>query len=153
MLLYSARLNQLAAPKRRQAPKCNLNKRETAAKVMEQLKIFISYASEDRAQAREIHQRLTAQGYQPWLDDEDLLPGQDFKLVIERSLTSSDFVIICLSQTSVAKRSFFQREIKHALDKLLEMRPEDIFVIPARLDDCALPDEVERPKVIVWIRT
>ena len=110
---------------------------------MEQLKIFISFASEDRAQAREIHQRLTAQGYQPWLDDEDLLPGQDFKLVIERSLTSSDFVIICLSQTSVAKRSFFQREIKHALDKLLEMRPEDIFVIPARLDDCALPDELK----------
>ena len=142
MLVYSARPTQLAAAKRRQAPDCNLNNK-TAAKVMEQLKIFISYASEDRAQAREIHQRLMAQGYQPWLDDEDLLAGQDFKLIIERSLTCSDFVIICLSQTSVSKRGFIQREIKYALDKLQEMLPEDIFVIPARLDDCALPDELK----------
>src|SRR5689334_6765635 len=101
---------------------------------MEQLQIFISYASEDRVKARELHQRLVAQGYKPWLDDEDLLPGQDFKLVIERSLTGSDFVILCLSQTSVAKRSFLQREFKWALDKRQEMRPEDIFVIPVRLE-------------------
>ena len=105
--------------------------------------IFISYASEDRTQAREIHQRLMAQGYKPWLDDEDLLPGQDFRLVIERSLTGSDFVIICLSRTSVAKRSFIQREFKWALDKRQEMRPEDIYVIPARLEECEFPEELK----------
>lgn len=108
-----------------------------------EIRIFISYAREDQGRAREIHQRLVERGYKPWLDEEDLLPGQDFRLVIEKSLTSSDFVIICLSKSSVAKRSFFQREIKYALDKLQEMRPEDIFVIPARLDDCQMPDELK----------
>ncbi len=93
--------------------------------------------------AREIYGRLVESGYKPWLDEEDLLPGQNFRLVIERSLTSSDFVIIRLSRASVAKRSFFQREIKHALDKLQEMLPEDIFVIPARLDDCEMPEELK----------
>ncbi len=105
--------------------------------------IFISYASEDRAQARELHQRLTAQGYKPWLDDEDLLPGQDFKLVIEKALTGSDFVVICLSRTSVEKRTFIQREIKLALDRRQEMRPDDIFVIPARLEECEFPAELK----------
>ena len=108
-----------------------------------EVRIFISYAREDQERAREIHRRLTERGYKPWLDEEDLLPGQDFRLVIEKSLTSSDFVIICLSKNSVAKRSFFQREIKYALDKLQEMRPEDIFVIPARLDDCEMPEELK----------
>ncbi|MBI1765067.1 MAG: SUMF1/EgtB/PvdO family nonheme iron enzyme [Acidobacteria bacterium] len=110
---------------------------------MEQLQIFISYASEDRVKVRDLHQRLTAQGYKPWLDDEDLLPGQDFKLVIEGALTSSDFIIICLSQTSVAKRSFIQHEFKLALEKRREMRPDDIFVIPARLEDCEFPAELK----------
>lgn len=109
---------------------------------MDQVQIFISYARENHQEAREIYRRLAEAGFKPWLDEEDLLPGQDFRLVIERSLTSSDFVIICLSQISVAKRSFFQREIKHALDKLQEMHPEDIFVIPARLDDCVMPEEL-----------
>jgi formylglycine-generating enzyme required for sulfatase activity len=110
---------------------------------MDQVQIFISYAREDQEKAREIYRRLAEQGYKPWLDEEDLLPGQNFRLVIEKSLTGSDFVIICLSCTSVAKRSFFQREIKHALDKLEEMLPEDIFVIPARLDECEMPDELK----------
>ncbi len=110
---------------------------------MDQIQIFISYAREDQPQAREIYRRLHDAGYKPWLDEEDLLPGQNFRLVIERSLTGSDFVIICLSRTSVAKRSFFQREIKHALDKLEEMLPEDIFLIPARLDPCEMPEELK----------
>src|SRR5262245_24283111 len=110
---------------------------------MDQVQIFISYAREDQEKAREIYRRLAEQGYKPWLDEEDLLPGQNFRLVIEKSLTGSDFVIICLSCTSVAKRSFFQREIKHALDKLEEMLPEDIFVIPARLDECEMPEELK----------
>ena len=110
---------------------------------MDQVQIFISYAREDQPQAREIYRRLHDAGYKPWLDEEDLMPGQNFRLVIERSLTGSDFVIICLSRTSVAKRSFFQREIKHALDKLEEMLPEDIFVIPARLDQCEMPEELK----------
>lgn len=107
------------------------------------VQIFISYAREDQEKAREIHRRLVDRGYKPWLDEEELLPGQDFRIIIEKSLTTSDFVIVCLSKTSVVKRSFFQRELKQALDRLKEMRPEDIFLIPARIDDCAMPDELK----------
>lgn len=110
---------------------------------MDQIQVFISYAREDQAMAREIYRRLIERGYKPWLDVEDLLPGQDFRAIIEKTLTSSDFVIICLSQQAVETRGFFQREIKGAVDKLKEMLPEDIFVIPARLDDCKMPDELK----------
>ncbi len=108
-----------------------------------QVQIFISYAREDQAGAREIYRRLLDWGFKPWLDEEDLLPGQNFRLVIEKSLAASDFVIICLSRTAVAKRSYFQQEIKHVLDRIKEMSPEDVFVIPARLDECEIPDELK----------
>jgi formylglycine-generating enzyme required for sulfatase activity len=109
---------------------------------MDSIQVFISYARQDQNAAREIYRRVSEKGYKPWMDEKDLLPGQNFKKVIERSLTNSDFVIVCLSSASVTKRSFFQREIKHALDKLQEFRPDDIFLIPARLDACELPEEV-----------
>ena len=40
-------------------------------------RIFLCHASEDKPQVRDIYQRLTAiPGFEPWLDEEDLLPGQ-----------------------------------------------------------------------------
>jgi formylglycine-generating enzyme required for sulfatase activity len=42
----------------------------------------------------------------------------------------------------VKKRSFFQREVKQALDRLQEMLSDDIFVIPVRLDSCGIPTDL-----------
>jgi hypothetical protein len=40
-------------------------------------RIFLCHASEDKAQVREVYRRLAAiQGFEPWLDEENLLPGQ-----------------------------------------------------------------------------
>ena len=41
-------------------------------------RIFLCHASEDKAQVREVYHRLRAiGGFAPWLDEEDLLPGQN----------------------------------------------------------------------------
>ena len=41
------------------------------------LKVFISYASGDRAEAQKLHAYLASQGTNSWIDTENLLPGQD----------------------------------------------------------------------------
>lgn len=41
------------------------------------LKIFISYAKEDRAQALIYFNRLSEEGFHPWIDINKLLPGQN----------------------------------------------------------------------------
>ena len=47
--------------------------------------IFLCHASEDKAQVRKVYQCLKRiDGFEPWLDEEDLLPGQDWGLVIPR---------------------------------------------------------------------
>jgi hypothetical protein len=39
-------------------------------------RIFLCHASEDKVQVRDVYQRLAAlQGFEPWLDEEDLFPG------------------------------------------------------------------------------
>jgi formylglycine-generating enzyme required for sulfatase activity len=51
----------------------------------------------------------------------------------------SDVVIVCLSNQSLGKEGFVQREIRYAYDLALEKPEETIFLIPLRLDDCDVP--------------
>jgi formylglycine-generating enzyme required for sulfatase activity len=108
-------------------------------------RIFLCHATEDKAQVREVYHRLRAiDGFEPWLDEEDLLPGQDWTREIPRALHTSDFILIFLSRTSVAKRGYVQREMKLALDALQELPEGTIHTIPVRLDDCEVPEDFRR---------
>ena len=54
--------------------------------------IFLCHASEDKPRVAELHHKLKAAGYQPWLDQEDLLPGQDWWAEIEKIIRNIDNV-------------------------------------------------------------
>jgi hypothetical protein len=108
-------------------------------------RIFPCHASEDKTQVREVYHRLRAiDGFEPWLDEEDLLPGQEWAREIPRALQASDFILIFLSRTSVAKRGYVQREMKLALDAWQEVPEGTIHTIPVRLDACDVPQSFRR---------
>ena len=44
------------------------------------LRVFLCYAAEDREDVASLYKRLRAEGFAPWMDIEDLLPGMDFNL-------------------------------------------------------------------------
>ena len=109
--------------------------------------VFLCHASEDKQKVLEVYTRLRDEGFKPWIDKEDLLPGQFWEHEIPKAIKSSDFVILFLSKTSVSKRGYVQKEVKLALD-VLDQSPEGrIFVIPVRLDDCEVP---ERFRQLHW---
>jgi hypothetical protein len=103
------------------------------------LRIFLSYASQDRKQVEELYDLLAKQGADPWFDVEKLLPGQDWNLEIRKGLDAADVILLCLSQTSVNKEGYIQKEMRLALDRGLEMPEGEIFLIPAKLEECDLP--------------
>ncbi|MDJ0598767.1 MAG: toll/interleukin-1 receptor domain-containing protein [Crocosphaera sp.] len=118
--------------------------------------IFIAHASEDKPQVRELYAKLVEAGYQPWLDEEDLLPEQNWREEIPKALKNSDLFIACLSSTSISKRGYIQREFKMAMEVLAELPPGEIYLIPLKLDDCEIPDlrQVEyglNLKDIIWL--
>ena len=101
------------------------------------LKVFLCHASQDKPAVRELYKRLAAEKWiDPWLDEEDLLPGQDFDLEIYKAARNSDSIIICLSKVSVAKEGYVNKEIRRALDVADEKSEGAIYIIPLRLDDC-----------------
>lgn len=105
-------------------------------------KIFVSYATEDRAIVAPVVDRLKAEGFSPWYD-QHILPGENWKLKIEENQRDANVVLIFMSQHSVFKRGFVQREANLALDRLNEMLPGDIYIIPIRLDDCDPPQQIK----------
>ena len=108
------------------------------------LKAFLCHASGDKPPVRELYKRLTTEGVDAWLDKERLLPGQDWRLEIPKAVREADVVVVCLSKKSITKEGYVQREIKFALD-IAEEKPEGtIFLIPARLEDCVVPDRLNR---------
>lgn len=103
--------------------------------------IFISYAREDFKPVSELRQRLKDEGFTTWMDKVDLLAGQRWRPAIEQAVRESDFFVLCLSNRTVSKRSFVQREIKMALDLWQEMLADDIFLIPVLLEHIQ-PEEI-----------
>jgi hypothetical protein len=53
-------------------------------------------------------------------------------------------VIICLSQTSVSKDGYIQKEIRTALDAADEKPEGSIYLIPARLEECSVPSRLSK---------
>ena len=103
------------------------------------LKVFLCHSSGDKPQVKVLHDFLLKSGAAPWLDSEQLLPGQDWNLEINKALDDSDVILLCLSKKSVDKEGYVQREMRIALDRALEMPEGRIFLIPARLEECELP--------------
>ncbi|HSB03479.1 MAG TPA: TIR domain-containing protein [Anaerolineales bacterium] len=108
------------------------------------LKVFLCHASGDKPPVRDLYKQLTTGGVDAWLDQEKLLPGQDWRLEIPRAVQEADVVVVCLSKKSITKEGYVQKEIKFALD-IAEEKPEGaIFLIPARLEECVVPDRLSR---------
>ena len=103
------------------------------------LKIFLCHASADKPTVRELYKRLESDGADAWLDSEDLIPGQNWRVEIPTAVENSDIVLVCISENSVNKEGYVQKEISFALDKALEMPEGRIFLIPVRLESCEVP--------------
>lgn len=108
------------------------------------LRVFLCHASEDKAAVRVLYRRLKARGIDPWLDEEDLVAGQDWEFQIRKAVRNADIVLACLSAQGVGKRGFVQREIKLALDVAEEQPEGTIFIVPLKLDECVVPERLRR---------
>lgn len=108
------------------------------------IRVFLAYAEEDRTQVRRLFTTLQKAGFEPWMDQERLLPGQNWPRAIERAIDLSEFFIGCFSQRSTAKRGYFQCELEYALGVASRVPAEEIFFVPVRLDECELPRQIVR---------
>lgn len=104
--------------------------------------VFVAYALEDLSAIRRLSKALRAGGCSPWLDQEKLMPGQNWPRAIERAIETSDAFVACFSPRSIAKRGQFQSELRYALDCARQLPLDDVFLIPVRLERCRVPTRI-----------
>jgi hypothetical protein len=110
--------------------------------------IFFSYASEDRVKVMNIHTYLDGLGYNTWIDRINLVGGQDWDLAITTAIEQAAIGIVFLSNQSVEKTGYVNKEIRRILDKM-DMMPEGkVFMIPVRLDECPIPRRLSKWQVL-----
>lgn len=115
------------------------------------LRVFLCHSSDDKVVVRTLYNRLVSEEWiDPWLDEKKIKAGQDWDLEIRNAVSMTDVVIVCLSENSVNKEGFVQKEIVMALDKAEEKPEGTIFIIPLKLDDCIVPLRLTRWQ---WIDT
>jgi hypothetical protein len=108
------------------------------------MKVFLAYSPVDRVSVLELYGRLRADGFDPWLDEENILPGQDWRYEIKKAVQQSDVVVVCLSRSSISNAGLVHKWTKYALD-VSEEKPEGaIFIIPLKLEECDIPDRVRK---------
>ena len=101
--------------------------------------IFLCHASEDKPKVRSLYERLRRDGNNIWLDEDNLLPGQNWNREIENAIKNSAIVLVCLSRNSTTKEGYVQKEIRISLDVADEKPEGTIYIIPIRLEVCDVP--------------
>ena len=111
------------------------------------LKVFLCHARADREPVHALYVRLKREGVDVWLDKEKLLPGADWEYEIRKAVRESDVVVVCLSK-QFNQAGFRQKEVRLALDTAMEKPEGEIFIIPARLEEC---DTLESLRKWHWV--
>jgi len=121
-----------------------INTAEHCVSVLEsgiKMKVFISYCREDLIFAEKLYSDLSKSGITLWMDNKNILAGQNWKNSIRKAIKESSFFLALLSSNSVSKRGYVQKELKIALDIFKEFPENDIFIIPIRLDNVTIDNE------------
>ena len=79
------------------------------------MRIFISYASENRTAAEEIVLALKERGHKVFFDRDRLAPGDGFHRRIEREVRSADLVVFLISPHAVADGGYTLTELRHVM--------------------------------------
>ena len=106
--------------------------------------LFVSYAKEDQEEILSLAHALESSGLYVWLDNKDLLAGDDWREEIEVAIEQADYVLVCFSSNSVGKTGFVQKEMRYALEQAA-LRPDGkAYILPVRLDECDVPRRFQR---------
>jgi len=118
------------------------------ARKREQRSIFLLYAREDLESARMLASELKKHGFNPWLDIDEITPGQVWQKAVFRALEESAVALVLVSEHLMKKGGFVQKELDIALETLQEREKDISPVVPVRLDESPVP---ERLAHVHWV--
>jgi hypothetical protein len=109
-------------------------------KAVKKPSVFFIYGHADADRVLTLRRVFEMTGFNTWLDQENLLPGQYWHLEVERALEKADMVLLFLSESTDVTEGQVGAEVKKAL--ALQEHGKGPLLIPIRLD------RVEPPAIL-----
>jgi hypothetical protein len=107
--------------------------------------VFLCHSGSDKPKVRGLYRQLkTDRWIDPWLDEEKILPGQDWDYEISNAIRQSDLVVVCISRTSITREGYVGMEIADALEIAKEKPEGTIHIILLKLEECEIPQRLYR---------
>src|SRR6185295_1550295 len=97
--------------------------------------VFISYASEDHADAERICAALESAGIPCWMAPRDINPGVDYPAAIVDALASCTVMVLLLTEHAVASR--------HVLSEVGHVFNDKKRIVPFRLPSVSLSKDLD----------
>jgi hypothetical protein len=94
------------------------------------MQIFLSYASEQKAEAEAISFALRKRGHKVFLDKDDLPPGRSYDDQIQRAVFAADLMIFLITPESVTPGRYTLTELEYARHR---WRQPDRNILPVML--------------------
>jgi len=110
--------------------------------------VFLAYTHEDRKTAVDLARSLRLAGIEPWIDVEKLLPGQRWMDQIKTEIEKASAVLLLLSNHSISKKGYFQKEIRIAIDMVKKQTKAMPYLIPVRITPIEITSELSSYQVI-----
>src|SRR5437763_16701098 len=101
-------------------------------------RLFLSYTRSHRNEVLGIHKRLRKERFDPFIDLE-LAGGEEWERKINNEIREADRFLVCLTADSAAS-VYMGKEIELARELLKRGFKATGFIVPARLEDCKLPE-------------
>lgn len=103
------------------------------------MRVFLSYAREDRAQAATIQSALNAAGFDCFLDTKSLPFGQEYNARISQAVADADLFVFLVSSAAVAPGSYALTELAFAENKWRNPAGYVLPLLPSDFDAGSLP--------------
>ena len=100
--------------------------------------LFISYSHDDKEKVNLLIERLRADGFRLWVDEEQIGGGDQLRKVMVDGIKQSAHVMICLSPSYLEKKwTTFESAVNQAMDP----DNRDHRTIPVIIEPCEIPAE------------
>jgi hypothetical protein len=94
--------------------------------------IFISFASQDRKIASTLCKALESRGFECWISDRDILPGENFQIAIVQAIRRAKIMLLVFTGNS--------NNSQEMTKELALASQQKLIVIPLRVEDVAPND-------------
>ncbi len=105
----------------------------------QKMKIVLCCGEGDEAPTRKLYYRLISDGFQPWMNTESLVGGENLELNFLRQIEECNAILFCVSKESIQKEGFLNKAMHFAYERAKEFPEGKIYIVPVKLNECKLP--------------